>query len=322
MDAMMIVRRLEYLVALAREKHFARAALACNVSQPTLSAGIQQLEIDLGVQIVKRGHRFEGFTEAGELVLSWALRTTNDAETLRQQLKERRETFTTTLRIGVLGSAVPLMKIFTVPFQRRHPSMNLAVTIHDAFGIQQCIEEGSIDVAITYLDKTSRNYSRAQPLYVEEYELLIKRGTRFSGKASARWEDIMEQPLCLLSPNTRVFGAMESGILNQALTTTPHIVTNAIWLVMDHVRTGNWASVLPRPVRVMIAGDRDLEAIRLEPTGVQPTVGIVLPRSEPRSQAADAFFEIAVSMESLKTMETLLQAEVEPVSSAPRKRAK
>jgi DNA-binding transcriptional LysR family regulator len=199
--------------------------------------------------------------------------------------------------------------------------MNLAVTIHDAFGIQQCIEEGSIDVAITYLDKTSRNYSRAQPLYVEEYELLIKRGTRFSGKASARWEDIMEQPLCLLSPNTRVFGAEESGVLNQALTKTPHIVTNAIWLVMDHVRTGNWASVLPRPVRVMIAGDRELEAIRLEPTGAQPTVGIVLPRSEPRSRAADAFFKIAASMESLKIMETLLQAEVEPVSSAPRKRA-
>jgi DNA-binding transcriptional LysR family regulator len=322
MDAMMIVRRLEYLVALAREKHFARAALACHVSQPTLSAGIQQLEIDLGVQIVKRGHRFEGFTEAGELVLSWALRTTSDAETLRQQLKERQESHAATLRIGVLGSAIPLMKIFTVPFQRRYPSMNLAVTIHDAYGIEQCIEERALDVAITYLDKSSRKYRRAQPLYVEEYELLIKRGTRFSGKASACWEDIKEQPLCLLSPNTRIFGAEESGILNQALTKTPHIITNAIWLVMDHVRTGNWASVLPRPVRVMIAGDRELEAIRLEPTGAQPTVGIVLPRSEPRSRAADAFFEIAASLESLKIMETLLQAEREPVSSAPRKRAK
>ncbi len=115
----MLVRKLEYLVALAREKHFARAALACHVSQPTLSAGIQQLEIDLEVQIVKRGHRFEGFTEAGELVLSWALRTTTDAETLRQQLKERQESHAATLRIGVLGSAIPLMKIFTVPFQRR-----------------------------------------------------------------------------------------------------------------------------------------------------------------------------------------------------------
>jgi DNA-binding transcriptional LysR family regulator len=322
MDAIMIVRRLEYLVALAREKHFARAAIACNVSQPTLSAGIQQLESDLGVQIVKRGHRFEGFTEAGELVLSWAMRTTNDAETLRQQLKERQESHTATLRIGVLGSAIPLMKLFTVPFQRCYPTMNLAVTIHDAYGIQQSIEEGSLDVAITYLDKTSRSYRRAQPLYVEEYELLIKRGTRFSRKASACWEDIREQPLCLLSPDTRIFGSEESGILNQALTNTPHIITNAIWLVMDHVRTGNWASVLPRPVRVMIAGDKELEAIRLEPTGPQPTVGIVLPRSEPRSPAAEAFFEVSASGESLHIVETLLQGEVDAARSAPRKRAK
>ena len=104
----MIVRQLEYLVALAKEKHFARAAAACHVSQPTLSAGIQQLETDLGVQIVKRGRRFLGFTESGELVLSWARRMTNEAEGLRQKLKERSGNFAGTLRVGVMNSAIPL----------------------------------------------------------------------------------------------------------------------------------------------------------------------------------------------------------------------
>ena len=295
-------------MALAKERHFARAAALCHVSQPTLSAGIQQLEIELGVQIVKRGRRFDGFTEAGELVLAWAQRMTNEAARLQERLIERRGSLLGALRIGVLGSAIPLMKTFTVPFQRRYPNVNLRVTVHDPFEIQQTIEECSLDDGITYLDKSLRHYSRSQVLYTEEYELLIRRGTRFSGESSVPWKALKELPLCLLIPNTRIFGTEESEILNEALTETPHIVTSAIWMVMDHVRSGKWASVLPRPVRIMIAEDKELEAIPLPKTGAPPSVGIVLPHLEPRSQEAEAFFEIATSSESLNHLAKLLHS--------------
>ena len=304
---MVIVRKLEYLVALAKERHFARAASVCHVSQPTLSAGIQQLETELGIQIVRRGRKFQGFTEAGEMVLAWAQKTTTAAVRLQERLAERQGSFTGTLRIGVLGSTIPLMKTFTLPFQHRYPNVNLRVTIHNAFDIQQAIEDCSIDVGITYLDKRARHYGRSQALYGEEYELLIRRGTRFSGESCVPWQAIKELPLCLLIPNTRIFGTEESEILNDALTKTPHIVTSAIWMVMDHVRTGKWASVLPRPVRIMIADDNELEAIPLPKTGDPPLVGIVLPRTEPRSPQAEAFFEIATSNESLKSLAKLLR---------------
>ncbi len=61
----MLLRQFEYLVALAREKHFGRAAASLHVAQPSLSAGIRELEQELGVLIVERGHRFAGFTEEG-----------------------------------------------------------------------------------------------------------------------------------------------------------------------------------------------------------------------------------------------------------------
>src|SRR5690606_41530198 len=64
-----LLRQLEYLVALARERHFARAADACHVSQPSLSAGIRRLEGELGVLIVRRDRKFAGLTPAGERVL-------------------------------------------------------------------------------------------------------------------------------------------------------------------------------------------------------------------------------------------------------------
>ncbi|MEM8742254.1 MAG: LysR family transcriptional regulator, partial [Pseudomonadota bacterium] len=70
----MDIRQLQYLVALGRARHFTRAAAACNVTQPTLSGRIRQLEQELGVPIVKRGQRFQGFTEEGERVLIWANR--------------------------------------------------------------------------------------------------------------------------------------------------------------------------------------------------------------------------------------------------------
>ena len=70
--------KLEYLIALSREQHFGRAAETCGVTQPTLSAGIKQLEEMLGVLLVQRGSRFIGFTAEGERTLDWARRIVGD----------------------------------------------------------------------------------------------------------------------------------------------------------------------------------------------------------------------------------------------------
>ena len=87
---MMIIRHLQYLTALARERHFARAAAACKVTQPTLSAGIKQLEESLGVLLVERGQRYVGVTPEGERTLAWAQRVLADYSGLRQELSEMR----------------------------------------------------------------------------------------------------------------------------------------------------------------------------------------------------------------------------------------
>ena len=68
----MQIRTIEYFVALARERHFGRAAAACGVTQPTLSSGIGALEDELGVRLVLRDRRFAGLTVEGEAALPWA----------------------------------------------------------------------------------------------------------------------------------------------------------------------------------------------------------------------------------------------------------
>jgi DNA-binding transcriptional LysR family regulator len=81
----MFIRQLDYLVTLARDRHFARAAEACNVSQPALSGAIRHLEEELGVNIVERGQRFVGFTEDGERILGWARQAIAAWDGLRQE---------------------------------------------------------------------------------------------------------------------------------------------------------------------------------------------------------------------------------------------
>jgi len=84
------IRQLQYLVALAREKHFTRAAQACHVTQPTLSGRIRQLEQELGVPIVERGQRFHGLTPEGERVLEWASSTAPSARITEPPAVSRR----------------------------------------------------------------------------------------------------------------------------------------------------------------------------------------------------------------------------------------
>src|ERR1700691_4078787 len=123
----MIVRKLEYLIALAREGHFARAALACHVSQSALSAAIRQLEIEMGVLIVKRGPRFHGLTEQGERVLAFAQKMASECERLREELSDRGHEIFGTLRVGVIPSAIPLIPSLTIPFHKQHAQVNLKI---------------------------------------------------------------------------------------------------------------------------------------------------------------------------------------------------
>ena len=124
----MLIRHLEYLVALARERHFARAAAACNVTQPALSAGIKQLEESLGVPIVDRDHRFQQFTPAGERVLAWARRLLAERDALAQELGRTDGGVAGHLRIGAIPVALPVLSLLTTPFVSKHRRVRITVT--------------------------------------------------------------------------------------------------------------------------------------------------------------------------------------------------
>src|SRR5580698_6990652 len=170
----MILRHLEFLTALARERHFARAATACNVSQSTLSAGIKQMEESLGVLLVERGQRYVGLTPEGAKVLEWAQHVMTDFEGLQQNLTQMRRGLGGQLKIGAIPATLPMISLLTAPFSKRHPQTTTMIRALTSIEIQRGLDDFSLDIGITYLDNEPLVRVRRLQLYMERYVLLTR----------------------------------------------------------------------------------------------------------------------------------------------------
>ena len=122
-----MIDKLEFIIALARERHFGHAAEACGVSQPTLSAGIKQLEDSFGVLLVQRGSRFQGFTPEGERVIDWARRIVGDRRSMRQQIEALRHGLSGHIRIAAIPTALAMTAMLTTPYRAKHPEVRFSI---------------------------------------------------------------------------------------------------------------------------------------------------------------------------------------------------
>ena len=182
----MVLRQLEYLAALAREKHFGRAAEACHVSQPTLSAAIRLLEDDLGAPIVERGHRYVGLTPQGQVVLDHAHRVLAEIENLRHELDEIDKGLTGRLRIGAIPTALPIVSQLTGPFFGRFPGVTVDGSVPlNSQEIERGIEDFELDAGLTYLDAEPIAHLKTKPICVEEYLFLTPATGPFAGRSSS-----------------------------------------------------------------------------------------------------------------------------------------
>src|SRR5450631_2017178 len=145
-----MIDKLDFILALAREKHFGRAAEACGVTQPTLSAGVKQLEEQMGVLLVNRGSRFQSFTPEGERVLDWARRIVGDTRAMRDEVRSQKGLIGR-LRIAVVPTALPMVAQITTPYRAKHPDVQFTIWSRTSIEILGLLENLEIDAGITYL---------------------------------------------------------------------------------------------------------------------------------------------------------------------------
>ena len=288
----MLIKHLEYLAALAHERHFARAAVACHVTQPTLSAGIKQLEDSLGVLLVERGQRFQALTPEGERVLAWARRILADCESLSQDVQAMHGALVGRLRIGAVPMALPAISLLTGLFAARHPRVTITVLSHTSAEIQRGLEDFSLDVGVTYLDGDPLPHLRTLPLYRERYLLLTPVAGPLGRRGTVTWQEAAAVPLCLLTGDMQGRRIIDAYFAQAGVTVAPTVETNSLITVCSHLRAGGWSSVMPHTILYLVGQLEGTRAIPLVEPDAAQSVGLIAPERDPLPPVTAALFEV------------------------------
>jgi DNA-binding transcriptional LysR family regulator len=305
------IRQLQYLVALAREKHFTRAAHACHVTQPTLSGRIRQLEQELGVPIVERGQRFLGLTPEGERVLKWAHAILDDWNSLQQEIATLRSTTTPLagrLSVGVIPSALPMAGLITRGIQERHPRVELVVLSQSSIEILRNLEDFSIDVGLTYLDNEPIEGMRSEAVYMERYCLLVRADHPFAAAPSVTWVDAAKEPLCLLTADNQNRRIIDRAFRAVECAPIPRLETNSVINLCANVHLMGLASVIPEYFLEVIGPISDVRAVPLTDPIIEHSVGLVALDRDPISPLVLAAFECARTTEPPPTSRAITTA--------------
>ena len=299
----MLLRNLRYLTALAHEKHFARAAAACAVTQPTLSAGIKQLEEELGLLIVRRGQRFEGLTPEGERVLEWARRILADCESLEQEASELRGGLRGRLHIGAIPTALPMVSLLTLPFSRQHPHVTITVWSLASIEIQRGLDDFTLDVGVTYLDNEPLSSVRTIPLYRESYFLFTPADGPLAHRDSISWAEAATVPLCLLTPDMQNRRILDAHFRAADAEVHPAIQTNSVLTLWSHLRSLAYSSGLSQTFLYLFGEPEGLRAIPIERPKAIHTVGLVIPDREPLTPSARELARICTTIDVVAALE-------------------
>lgn len=285
-----MIDKLEFFIAVAREQSFSRAAEACGVTQPTLSAGIKQLEKTLGVLLVNRSSRFHGLTAEGDRVLEWAKRIVGDARAMRQDVRSLKSGLVGHLKIAAIPTALTMVAALTTPFRAKHPGVRFSIMSMTSLEILGALDNLEIDAGITYLDNEPLGTVRSLPLYDEQYRLLTSTGSPFAERESVTWAEVGQIPLCLLTPDMQ-----NRRIINQLLTTAgnqpaPTLESNSVIALYAHVRTGRWASIMAEKLVDTLGVAEPIRSIPIVEPQVVHQIGLIVPRRDPMTPLANALF--------------------------------
>ncbi|OWU82968.1 LysR family transcriptional regulator [Oceanicola sp. 22II-s10i] len=288
-----MIDRLEMLIALAREEHFGRAAESLGITQPSLSAGIKQLEAQLGVQLVWRGSRYGGLTPEGQRALDWARRIVGDARTLREEMRAVHRGLSGALRIAVIPTALTVAARLTSDFCTANPGVSVTVLSRSSVEILKMIEDLEADAGITYLDNEPLGRVVTVPLYREAYHLVCPADAPLAARDTVAWADLADLPLCLLTPDMQNRRIVNQMLFEAGVTPQIRVESNSTVILMSHVEQGGWSTILPREIAGFLSAGRAVRSIPIRQGGARHAVGLVAPWREPHTPVLEALIEAA-----------------------------
>jgi DNA-binding transcriptional LysR family regulator len=284
-----LFRQLEYFVAVAQERHFARAAEKCYVSQPALSAAIAKLERELNVTLINRGHSFEGLTPEGERLVVWAKRILAEHDAFKAEVHAVRSGITGTLRLGTVPTASTTASLVLSAFCSEHPLAK--VQIHSRLAASELyrrLREFDLDAAIVHTAPDDGPDVNLVPLYKEHYVLLSSADMLPSGATTMTWPEAAQLPLALLTADMRDRQIIDEAFARHDITVTPQVETDSVASLLAQVATGNWACIVPHTWLWTSRPAAEIQAVEMVDPALNAEIALATNSSGPGSPIARA----------------------------------
>lgn len=298
----MTLTELRYIIAVAREKHFGRAAEACFVSQPTLSVSIKKLESELGIVIFERGGSEISLTPIGENIVQQAQRVLDAANQIKEIADQGRDPLRGALRLGVIYTIGPyLLPRIIKSMIDRYPEMPLILQENFTVRLLEMMRTGEIDVAVLAepFDTTGLD---TLPLYDEDFVVAVPRQHSWAKKQQIASIDLKQETMLLLGvghcfrdqvlevcPEAARFAANSAGIQKtfegSSLETIRHMVAEGLGI-----------TVLPR-MSISMDDDSLLKFIPFASPVPNRRIVLAWRKSFSRDRAIDALHKVIHSVE-------------------------
>lgn len=294
----MTLTELKYIVALAREKHFGRAADACFVSQPTLSVAIKKLEEELNIPLFERGSNEVSLTAVGERIVVQAQKVLEEASAIKTIALQGMDPLAGPLRVGVIYTIGPyLLPGLVSSMIVKNPSMPLILQENFTVRLLELLKQGEIDVAILALPINDTGFV-IQPLYKEPFMVALPKSHRWAQRESIDSEELKIENMLLLGaghcfrdqvlgvcPELSRFSQSSEGIQRtfegSSLETIRHMVASGVGITVLP------SSSVPNPV----PQDSLLTYIPFKDDETDRTVALVWRKSFARKAAVESLCE-------------------------------
>lgn len=277
----MQLRFLEYFVTLAREQHFARAAEACHVTQPTLSSGLAALETQLGRRLIVRDRRFVGLTAEGQAILPWAQRMLSDHEELRHAIEAESGALSGEIQLGVIPAAIPAAGYLVRALLAAHPQVKLNLQSLTSRQIEQRLIDYELDAGITYLDNEPLERVRSIALYAERYVLATRADGELARDRQISWRRAATAPLCLLHEGMQNRRILDAHMQALGIAIAPRATADSHIALLSMVRASGLCSILPHSYASLVSPASDIRLIDLVDPPLANQIGVVVLDREP-----------------------------------------
>lgn len=292
----MQTRLIRYFLAIVKERHFARAAESCGVSQPTLSAGLGALERRLGKRLVVRDRRFVELTAEGEALLPWARQMLAAQEAMSAAVATAQGTPQGEFRLGAIPAALPLVGRFARALLAGRPGLSFSSRSLTSREIARALGEYEIDGGLTYLDHEPPVGVLSVPLHAETYRIVMAAEAAPEGLGALSDEAVAALPLCLLHQGMQNRRILDARMAERGLALRPRASADSYVALLSLVQSGGFSTILPDSYIALLPNLRWARVLDFAQPLSASRIGLVVLDRAPLAPLASAGMAAAQSL--------------------------